>query len=77
MKCIKKSEKVMRVPEHVACEKIKQGWSFCSKSEFKKTADKEVIHRAEPVASDKPKKNKKQKKQRNDDTGFESSEKKD
>ena len=58
MKCIKKADKVMRVPEHVAEERIKQGWSYCPKHEWKKTGIKETI--AKPVAvaneSGKPKK---------------------
>ena len=56
MKCIKKTDKVMRVPEHVAEERIKQGWAYVPKSDWKKTGSKETIEKPKEVASDKPKK---------------------
>ena len=56
MKCIKKADKVMRVPEHVAEERIKQGWSYVPKSEWKGSGAKDTIAKPVAVASDKPKK---------------------
>lgn len=62
MKCIKKNEKVMKVPEDIAESKVnKSGWQYCPKSEYKKSTDKEVIEKPRSVASDKPKKAKKKK----------------
>jgi len=55
MKCIKKGDKVMRVPEHVAEERVTQGWSYCPRSEWK-GGTKESINKPASVASDKPKK---------------------
>lgn len=40
MKCIKKAEKVVRVPEDVAAQRVKQGWAYCAKSEFKTGGNK-------------------------------------
>lgn len=57
----------MKVPEHIAEAKVKNGWQYCSKSEFKKSEDKEVIEKPRAVASDKPKKTRK-KRQAEDDS---------
>jgi len=62
MKCIKKENKFMRVPEKMAEAKIKDGWSYCSKSEFKKSEDKETIHRPQQEARVRVKKVKKSRK---------------
>jgi len=36
MKCIKNQDKYMKVSEDMATQKVKDGWSYCPKSEFKK-----------------------------------------
>ena len=43
MKCIKQADKYMRVPEKMAVEKVKAGWLYCPKSEFKKATNKQVV----------------------------------
>ena len=59
MKCIKKDSKVMRVPEEVAKKNVLAGWVYCPKHEFKKSSDKEVVHKPQPIITEKPKKYKK------------------
>lgn len=61
MKCIKNSDKYMKVSEDMAAQKVKEGWVYCPRSEFKKAskADKsscQVISKAHDSVSNKPKK---------------------
>ena len=55
MKCVKKSDKVMRVPEQRAKELISQGWSYCPKSEYKGSSNKELVEKAAPIKREGPK----------------------
>jgi hypothetical protein len=66
MKCVKLGDKVSRLTDEMAATRIAKGWKYCSKTEFKKTTDKEVIHKVVNTKSDKPKKVKKQRPQKDD-----------
>lgn len=36
MKCIKRGDKIIRVSDEEAVIKIRDGWQYCPKSEYKK-----------------------------------------
>lgn len=40
MKCIKHGDKIIRVSDNEAITKVRDGWMYVSKSEYKKTKEK-------------------------------------
>ena len=68
MICIKNGKKYMKVAEDVADRKVKEGWSYCPRSEFKKALKTgkencQIIPKPTQTAYSAPKRVKKPKKQ--------------
>jgi len=66
MKCVKHGDKVSRLSEEMASKRVDQGWKYCSKSDFKKATNKEIIEKPVAVKIEGPKKQKKQRPQKDD-----------
>lgn len=58
MKTVKNGSDIRRVKDEVAATMVKNGWKYCSKSEFKATGQKAPVQEQEVKAVKKDKKKK-------------------